>query len=516
MNGRFLYVVVFVSGAVVLAIEILGTRILGPFYGVSLFLWSALITVTLVALSVGYAIGGRWADRAATPPRLYLLLLAAGLWTLFIPWLREPILVVAEPFGLRFAVLVAAFILFAPPLTLLGMVSPFAIRLRASSLNVVGTTAGDLYAISTVGSVVAALATGFVLIPSIGVGRLTVMTAAALIVTALVGLALGAGSRTRRLAALGLVPLGSLALWNLASDGADAEHGVLAVAQSPYAEIRVLDTPDKRTRFLVIDGGTHTIVDPSTFESRFPYVAIMGLTRCVAKEPGRMLLIGLGGGSLAKEFAADGWSVEAVEIDPVVVEMARAHFGLAEAEGKVHVMDGRQFLLGQRGTYDVIAMDAFGSSSIPFHLVTREVFGLIASRLAPGGILAINLESDGWEGPVVKAIAATLKPHFREVLALPAQPVRGDLGNVVLLASNSDLALRPDVEEGARGRFDCDAYYWSAGANRGWNSRFVPDTRGAPVLTDDLNPVEIWSEHTNLVARKDLHRYFGAQGLRSY
>lgn len=516
MKGRYLYVVVFVGGAAVLAIEILGTRILGPFYGVSLFLWSALITVTLVALSAGYAIGGRWADRGATPNGLYYLLVAAGLWTLFVPWLRDPILVVAEPFGLRFAVLVAAFILFAPPLTLLGMVSPYAIRVRASSLSVVGTTAGDLYAISTLGSVVAALLTGFFLIPSVGVNRLTLMTGGMLLITALGGLALGLGSRKRQLAALSVVPLAPLALWSLPSDGPDPGQGLLAVEQSPYAEIRVLDTPDKRTRFLVIDGGTHTIVNPSTWESQFPYVAVMGLTRCIVAEPGRMLLIGVGGGSLVKDFAADGWGVDAVEIDPVVVEMARAHFGLTEAEGRVFVMDGRQFLIGHDERYDVIAMDAFGSSSIPFHLVTREVFGLVASRLSSGGVLTINLESHGWDGPVVKAIAATLKPHFREVLALPTQRSREDLGNVVLFASNSRLELRPEINGGRKGRFDCEALYRNPGANLGWNRRFVPDTDGVPVLTDDLNPVDLWSEGTNFVARQDLHSYFSERGLRSY
>jgi hypothetical protein len=112
--------------------------VLGPFYGVSLFLWSALITVTLVALSFGYVAGGRWADRGAGLKHLLLVIAGAGLWTLLIPWLKRPMLLLAEPFGLRFAVLVAALLLFAPPLGLLGMVGPLAIRLRASSLGVVG------------------------------------------------------------------------------------------------------------------------------------------------------------------------------------------------------------------------------------------------------------------------------------------------------------------------------------------------------------------------------------------
>ena len=132
-----LYVVVFISGAAVLAIEILGTRILGPFYGVSLYLWSALISVTLLALSVGYALGGWWADRGASKINLYYIVGGAGVWTLTIPWIRGAVLAVAEPLGLRFAVLVAAFALFFAPLMLLGMVSPYAIKLKTRDRSLI-------------------------------------------------------------------------------------------------------------------------------------------------------------------------------------------------------------------------------------------------------------------------------------------------------------------------------------------------------------------------------------------
>jgi len=505
MHGPYLYTVVFVSGAAVLAIEILGTRILGPFYGVSLFLWSALITVTLVALSAGYVIGGRCADRGATQRRLYYLLAAAGAWIVLIPWITGPILAVAEPFGLRIAVLIAAFLLFAPPLTLLGMVSPYAIRVRASSMDVVGRTAGDLYAISTVGSVAAALLTGFVLIPNIGVRRLTLMTGGILLATAVIGLALKRKPGKVRAATLPALLLGAAVIWQIPSERADPGNGFLAIEQSPYAEIRVLDTPDRKSRLLLIDGGAHTIADPTSWKSAYPYVAMIGLTRCLARTPGRLLVIGVGGGSVLKDFAARGWSVDAVEIDPIVVEVAREHFGLTASDGRIFTMDGRQFLKGGGGTYGIVVMDAFGSSSIPFHLVTRESFGLIASRLDPGGVLAINVESDGWNGAVVKAVSATLRAHFVHVLALPAEASVQDLGNVVLLASNSSLDIPSDCES-------LRLPY----ARRGWNNRFVPDTNRAPVLTDDLNPVDLWSEEINVVARRDLHRYFRELDLKSY
>lgn len=177
-------------------------------------------------------------------------------------------------------------------------------------------------------------------------------------------------------------------------------------------------------------------------------------------------------------------------------------------------MDGRQFLIAENGKYDIVAMDAFGSSSIPFHLVTEEAFGLAASRLNPGGIVALNLESKGWDGPVIRAIAATLQQHFKEVLALPTEASRDELGNVVIFASNAALRVRPDLD--GKGRVDCEALYRNQHANRGWNNRFAPDTRAAPILTDDLNPVDVWSEETNVVARQDLHHYFSEHGLSSY
>ena len=157
MSRARLFLVVALSGAAVLTLEILGTRVLGPFYGVSLFLWSALISVTLAALAAGYALGGRWAQRSLSTTRLSWLLAAAGAWVLLVPWTRGPLIAVASHLGLRGAVLLAATLLFFPPLMLLGMVSPYAIRLGTRSVDEVGRVSGDLFAVSTLASVGAAL-----------------------------------------------------------------------------------------------------------------------------------------------------------------------------------------------------------------------------------------------------------------------------------------------------------------------------------------------------------------------
>jgi spermidine synthase len=496
-------VLVFVSGAAVLAVELLGTRVLGPFYGVSLFLWSALITVTLLALSVGYAVGGRFADRGPTLARLCYLLLGAGTWLLLLPLFQAPVLRLTEPIGLRFAVLVAAFLLFAPPLTLLGMVSPYAIRLRTSNVDEVGRTAGDLYALSTLGSVLAALLTGFFLIPYVGVSRLTFLVGALLLAVAIVGLLIAKRVKAAGVASVILVPV-ALFSSGAATERADPEHGLLSVEHSPYAELRVVDV--ENTRYMLIDGGTHTIVDRLSYESYFPYVNVLDVLNQVVDEPGDLLLVGLGGGSVAKLFARQGWEVDAVEIDPVVTEIARRDFGLEESEARVFHDDGRHYLSSTPKTYDVIVLDAFGSSSIPFHLVTRESFALAAACLKPNGILAINIESVGWDDVLVGALAATLEEEFSEVLALPIAEPPDQLGNVVLCASSHKLQLAREIP-GTPDRFS--SLY---DKNHAWDNRFRPDTEGAQVLTDDLNPVDIWSERINRVARAGLHDYF-AEGV---
>jgi spermidine synthase len=506
MKHKYLYFSICVSGASVLAIEILGTRILGPFYGVSLFLWSALITVTLAALSAGYALGGRWADKGATYPRLSSLLAGAGVWLVAVPWIRSPLLHLAEPFGLRFAALVAALILFFVPLMLLGMVSPYAIKLRASSLDEIGRSAGNLYAVSTVASVVAALATGFFLIPSVGVYRLTLAVGAILIAAAAPGLLGKRAPAAKLVLSIAILAAGAALVVASRENKPDPARGVAFVGQSPYGEIRVVN--DYEFRYLLIDGAVHTAADTTLFYSSvMPYVNVIDLARGYFEKPGRLLVIGLGGGSVVKRFHMEGWDIDAVEIDPLVARIAADYFGLAEHEARVHLMDGRQFLLSTDGVYDLIVLDAYGSSSIPFHLASREAFALMASKLAPDGVFALNAQSVGWRSTLVNSLAATLGTRFRNVRALPTMEPPDNLGNVILFASDRSLDLREEPSVPID-RFTADYHRFHA-----WENRFEPDTRGAPVLTDDRNYVDLWTEAVNVEERKALHGMFARAGV---
>lgn len=505
MNKFLLYFVVFICGGAVLAIEILGTRIIGPYYGVSIYLWSALISITLIALSVGYMIGGRIADRKKSLNVLALIIVLSGFITILMPLFRDSIIEITDPMGLRISVLVSSFILFFPSLTLLGMVSPYAVKLRTETLDLVGTRAGDLYAVSTIGSVLAALLTGYILIPNIGVIKLTLSVGIILIITSLIIFAAGRKNIIKISSGAAIVLLAVLSFSFLPSEKADPKKGLLAVKQSEYGDVRVMDMHGDR--FLLIDGGIHTAIDKKTKESILPYAWVLDIAKKFNRYAGDMLLIGLGGGSVLKSFYEDNWDVEVVEIDPVIIRIADKYFNLVPGFNNIRNEDGREFLRTAGGKYDIIVLDAFGSSSVPFHLTTVEAFSLAKKRLNNNGIMVVNVEAIGWHDIIVRSFAKTLKQVFNNVIALPIVEPPNQLGNVIIVASDRPLKLMEELE---RDYWD-PGYRFSADyeRNHAWDNRFIPDMKHAMVLTDDLNPVGIWSDRINLQARKELHTYLG-------
>uniref|UniRef100_A0A832MLK8 PABS domain-containing protein n=1 Tax=Eiseniibacteriota bacterium TaxID=2212470 RepID=A0A832MLK8_UNCEI len=503
MRSPVLPVVVALAGGCVLALEILGTRILGPYYGVSLFLWSSLIAITLAALAIGYALGGRLADAGATGARLSWLLAGAGAWTLAVPWLRDPLLALSDGLGLRAAVLVTATALFFPPLLLLGMVSPYAIRLRARSLDEVGRTAGSLSAISTLASVAAAVATGFWLIPGLGVTRLTLAIGMVLLAAAVLARVGATGRVGATTAAVGIALVAGA--WGLPRVTESAHAGTREVVHSPYAEIEVRDRG--AARFLLIDGGIHTIVRLPDYAELHPYVVVATLAGDAAGRPGDALLVGLGGGSATRALRREGWAVEAVEIDPEVTRVAERHFGFRRDRVPVAHADGRRFLARADRRWDLILLDAFGSSSIPFHLVTHEAFALAKSRLRAGGVLALNVEAVGWRHPLVSAVAATLRRSFAHVTVLPIAEPPDRLGNLIVLACDRPLEIADEVLGDPVGALSDPYEHWRVLLRRhAWHNRFTPE--GGLVLTDDRSPVDVWAEDINRVARRELHAFF--------
>lgn len=477
--------VVFAGGAVLMALEILSSRILAPRFGNSVYVWGSIISVFLAALAAGYWWGGHEADRDPTLGGLGKMVVWAGVTQAVVvalgPWLADVVgaRTAAAPWG----PLVVASLLFAPPSVLLATLSPYAVRLAAHDLARLGHTAGGLYAVSTAGSLVGTLGCTFLLIPFLPLGRALSLVLGVTAATALVALA---GEWRRRW----LATLTAVALLALAAAGpprlAAAPEGLVAERTTPYQTLRVIDRGG--VRYLESDGVVHGAVERATGEVAMGYPRVLPAAWLVAPEIRRVLILGLGGGNVAGYLrrAFPDATIEFVEVDPAVAEVARRHMGLEEGDGvRVHVSDGRQFLERNEGPWDLIFADTYIGLSVPFHLTTVELVRLVDARLAPGGVFAVNLAAD-LDQPFPRAIARTVAAVFPRVDAFSV-PERGNtllfagrhppLSDEELLARARRLGPRPGLEP------DLEAL-------AGLRMAADPDLSGAPILTDAFAPVD--------------------------
>ena len=244
-----------VCGALVMVIQVIGSRVVGPFFGVSLFVWTSLIAVTLVALALGYGFGGYLADRYSSPKYLYIIIMIAGVLTLLVPVLQAPVLKMCVPLGLRGGAFTSTLILFGPALFLLGCVSPYLVKIAASQLRNLGAVVGGLYALSTIGSTVGTIITGFLLVALLGVNKIFLVAGIMLI-------SLSAGyfiffKRQWAAAAAVILPFALYHPYVFTSktlpDG--SELSVVAHKESFYGTLKVVDskTSEKHSRFMMID-----------------------------------------------------------------------------------------------------------------------------------------------------------------------------------------------------------------------------------------------------------------------
>jgi spermidine synthase len=411
----FLLFTALVTGGVVMALEILGSRLLAPVFGSSLYVWGALIGVILAAMSSGYAFGGWVSDRYTGGHVLAGLLIFSGGWTFLVAWANQPILfeiekMVQDP---RWGPCLAATVLLAPPAFGLSGVLPAMLRLAVADMDHLGRQTGRMIALSTVGSLAGTWGTAFFLLSWLGSQSL---------VAWLGGIQVGLGvwwlvkatstGRFVLLVVLGCCTLlGTIALQPLQRLKVPIHQ-----EESPYQQVRIRE--DDLFRYLVLDRTFHATMWKVEPVSLFlPYSQMMVSSLALVSEPKRGLIIGHGGGSLAK-WLARYWpalELDIVEFDPVVVRMAEEYFEYhPPANHHVFVKDGRTFLNATEHTYDVMWIDAFARDMIPFHLTTAEFYALVRARLNPEGIVAVNLASSGKEGDLARAAAVvqTMKQAF--------------------------------------------------------------------------------------------------------
>lgn len=477
-----------------MAVEVLGSRVIGPLFGVSLYVWTALISVTLVALALGYAAGGFLCDRNRSPDVLYGLILAAGALVFLIPTVKAPVLKACLPLGLRGGALAASLALFGPPLLLLGAVSPYVVRISAREIGNVGRTVGLFSAISTAGSFAGTLLTGFVLVAQLGVSRTFQISGLLLLV---LSAAYFAVSR-RYFPLLLVVPLGAAAFRPTSHVSKVQANGTRATEvfhkDTFYGTLKVVDYAygQAHTRELLIDGLVQGGIDMRTRAPIYEFQYLLGFVPYALRPDGRSCLtVGLGAGVVPVWFEARGVRTDVVDIDPDVVEVARRFFAF-QVSGDVFVGDARSHLAASRRQYDYVLLDAFNGDTTPAHLLSREALQLAKARVAPGGVLAMNvIGAVGHEGFMTASIVRTLAESFENVEIHPVFSVENGVGfGNLIVAAYDGPARRLQRERLASFRVHPLAAESVASA-LGKSFRFPPGTRSI-VLTDDYNPVDFY------------------------
>jgi spermidine synthase/MFS family permease len=482
---------VFLCGAVVMVYEIIGSRLVSPYIGSSTYIWTSLIGVILGSLSLGYWLGGRLADRKPNIRQLSsIIFIAAGL--ISVTTLTKDIFLAAistTAMMLEIKALIAALVLFAPASIFLGMVTPYAVKLKMLSLAESGRTVGNLYALSTIGSIVGTFAAGFFLVPFVGSVRTLYLISAVLFAVAVIlfPLRLSATKIAAVMVFVSGITISEVTRYYL------YEQNELIDIDTEHSRVQVFRMTDPITSkpiraFATDPYFAQSAVFYDSDELVFPYARFYDLVRHFNPDFQRTLMLGGGGFTYPRKFVNTypQATIDVVEIDPQIEEIARKYFRLNnDPRLKVFHEDGRVFLnRTPPGKYDAIFIDAFASLfSVPYQLTTVEAVQRMSNTLNDRGVVIANIGSSvtGDASHFLQAELATYRAVFPQVLIFKVKPERADsdLQNLILLAlkSNEPLDQRSDPETATL------LSHLYAGTIEA----------GVPTLTDDLAPVEYYS-----------------------
>jgi spermidine synthase len=492
-----IYLVAFVTGAIVMSFEMLGSRYLNPYFGSGIYTWASLISTVLAALCVGYFVGGLAADRYPSPAVLGATVLVGSAYILALPSFSQPLLegVLAATDDVRSGSLAAAFAILFFPVTFLGMYSPFGIRLLLQSAQHSGRTSGFVYGISTFGSILGTLGTTFFLIPTIGTRAITFTLGIAGVLSGL--LLIAVARRQRAMLVLAILTLGAptvraeqLIDTNIRAEMLRHKDGQVAHIETEYNDIFVGKRRNELTLSFQYKGHDYTestanLTDPDDLPSKYTQMMTLGVV--YPPELKRVLMIGLGGGSISTylgRFMPDVM-IETVELDPGVVRAAKKFFGLIETERvRYHEGDGRVFLNRHKDTYDLILVDAFQGGYIPFHLLTREFYALLKQRLAPGGAAVFNAHSGN---KLYTSTLLTLRAVYPSVHVYPS-----GAGEAITIVTAEPAPVAETLGARASALQEKFGFRFALPALLARRDDNYKVTQTGELLTDDFAPVSIY------------------------
>jgi spermidine synthase len=489
VQRRLLTLIVFVVGAASLGAEIAAARLLAPYFGASTVVWANTIGVVLVALSVGYWFGGRFADRHPHMRGLCLLVLAAAVLIAAVPFAARPFLgfsvdafdsvSVGGFAGSLFGVLV----LVAVPVTLLGAAAPWAVRLAVGEVDRAGEVVGRLYATSTAGSLLGTMLAALLLIPLLGTQRTFLVFALALALVAVAGLGWRFLAAPALLALVFSLPVGTI-------KAADTGR-VLYEAETTQEYARVVERPDG-TRVLELNEGqaVHSLYRPGSYLTGDYWDGHLVLPFAAsARAPERIAILGNGAGTVARAYGHffPDTEVDAVEIDGELTELGRRFFDLRNPRMRTFAEDARPWLHRSAGGYDAIMVDAYRQPYIPFYLATHEFFELAGDRLAPGGVVIVNVGHPEESDELERVLGTTMAAAFPVVLRYPIEST-----NTLLIAGGGPLSKERLHRRSATLAPPLRPLALDAAAALG------PRLSGGEVYTDNRAPVE-WLVDSSLL-----------------
>ena len=423
---RYLLFTVFISGMTTLASELAAGRLLGNVFGTSNIVWTSVIGLILIYLTFGYFLGGKWADANPTPAAMYRIL-AWGAFTLgLVPYIASPVLRAAATafdtlqVGILGASFIAVLVLFIVPITLLGTISPYAIRLSVDDTSRSGQISGQIYAISTLGSFIGTFLPTLVTIPAIGTKNTFLLFSLILLAVALIGLARFVN--TKALFAHLWMPIALIALAFLtASQSMKTSAQQIYETESAYNYIEVIQVNGYTVLRLNEGQGQHSIYHPETLQYNGPWDQFLVSPYFYAnRKPSdikRAAIVGLAAGTTARQMTAvyGAIPIDGYELDPKIVEVGQKYFDMNMPNLNVIIGDGRLNLERSEHLYDIIAVDAYRPPYIPPHMTTREFFEICASHLTENGVLTINSASVPGDRRLINGLATTMATVFPSI-----------------------------------------------------------------------------------------------------
>jgi spermidine synthase len=463
---RYILFTVFVSGMTTLAAELAAGRLIGNVFGTSNIVWASIIGLILIYLTFGYFLGGKWADANPTPVAMYRAL-AWGAFTLgLVPYAAGPVLrSAANAFdalniGILGASFIAVLILFIVPITLLGTISPFAIRLSVDDTSRAGQVSGQIYAISTLGSFIGTFLPTLVFIPAIGTTRTFLLFSLLLLFVALAGLGKFAGQKVL-IKFLWMPILLAIIAMVAANQSVKNNVGQVYETESAYNYIQVKQQDDFTLLRLNEGQGVHSIYSPNTLQYDGPWDQVLVSPYFYANKRlsdiQRVAIVGLAAGTTAHQLT-DVYGdipIDGYELDPKIVEVGQKYFGMTMLNLNVIIGDGRLNLERSEHKYDIISVDAYRPPYIPPHMTTLEFFHIVASHLTEDGVLTINSASVPGDRRLINGLATTMATVFpsiymvdipgslNTIIFATKQPTQPENFAANLIALSNDSSVHP-------------------------------------------------------------------------